>query len=354
MRQAPSDSLTTVAPAADRAAASAPAAVRPDSTPAAAVPFEVEHLLQALPADATPSQLDSAVQAALPRRERFRSGCPDTLSLPGLPGRVPSAGIGADDVWGGGFFTGNPLYAATGQPRPGMAGEPLPYTLRTDDAVTCLLLLCFFVLIGVLTRGRRRMVAGCKRFFFPRRRREDSAADTGSEKRRHMFLLLQLCLVLGLFAFDYMQDTVDLFLCPFSPHVLLGLNVGLCFGYFLLRRLTYGFLNWIFFDKEARREWGESYTLLTGAEGLLLFPLALLAVYADIPLPGVVFGLLGLLLLVKLLFIFKTYVIFFRKKHGFLHLIVYFCALEMVPLLALCKLLARITEVLEYKNIGQI
>ena len=44
--------------------------------------------------------------------------------------------------------------------------------------------------------------------------------------------------------------------------------------------------------------------------------------------------------------IYKTFCIFFPKFHGFLHLIVYFCALEMLPLCGLWQALTYTNDIL--------
>ena len=52
----------------------------------------------------------------------------------------------------------------------------------------------------------------------------------------------------------------------------------------------------------------------------------------------------GVLIFIKILTIYKTYVIFFNQKALYLQIILYFCALEMVPLLSLWGGLAVIVN----------
>jgi hypothetical protein len=49
------------------------------------------------------------------------------------------------------------------------------------------------------------------------------------------------------------------------------------------------------------------------------------------------------------LLLYKTFLIFFPKFYGTLHLIVYFCTLEIMPLLAVFKVLIRVTDELIVK-----
>lgn len=54
------------------------------------LPFNAARIIDALPADATPAQQDSAIQANLPERVRIRSTRPDTLEIPGIPAKNPN------------------------------------------------------------------------------------------------------------------------------------------------------------------------------------------------------------------------------------------------------------------------
>lgn len=327
----------------DSMATALPVGERRDSGQA----FSVWRILQSLPEGATPSQQDSAVQANLPVRERFLSDRPDTLGLPGIEARQTGATV-ADlpDFYRENFFSGNRFWQSEVSANTlGLEAEPLPYLLRRDDWVTGLLLVCFFFLMIVVSGGKRYFRQQFRNFFFPMRSADEySVVETGSEKRYMTFLVFQTSLVFGLLFFDYVQDAVDVFTGRFSPHLLLGVYASVCLLYFGVKRLLYGFVNWIFFDKIQRVKWNRSTALVIVLEGTVLFPLALITVYFDMPLRTVAVCFLSLLACLKFLLFCKAFSIFFRDLHGFLHLIVYFCALEMMPLLVLWKILVYITD----------
>jgi len=81
------------------------------------------------------------------------------------------------------------------------------------------------------------------------------------------------------------------------------------------------------------------YTFIYVAESMFSLVLALAVVYLPVPHEEVLILSLSLVLFVKLLLLFKTYQIFFPKMYGTLHLIVYFCTLELIPLLVLLQVL---------------
>jgi len=74
---------------------------------------------------------------------------------------------------------------------------------------------------------------------------------------------------------------------------------------------------------------------LTSAEGIALFPIVMLRAYFDLSMQNVVIYFIIVLLIVKILTFYRAFVIFFRRNVVSLQIILYFCALEMVPLLAL-------------------
>jgi len=53
--------------------------------------------------------------------------------------------------------------------------------------------------------------------------------------------------------------------------------------------------------------------------------------------------------LVKILTFYKSYIIFFKQKRYFLQIILYFCALEIVPLFALWGGLLSIVDLFKIK-----
>lgn len=312
--------------------------------------FEPARIIEGLPEDATPAMQDSAIQAQLPERERCRSERPDTLNLPGW--NVPSDKEAAADTVRTAYE--NSLFPRSPYDHPeadfrysGMVSDPMPYLLRNDDGVTGILLCCFLMLMTIFARSKKYIRQQVQDFFFDRTDRHSLfSVATGREMRHTLFLYLHTGLLVALFAFDYTLSVRDLFMAPVTHFQLLGIYVLCSWAFLGAKQLLYTFVNWILFDKEQRDSWMKSYSFLIASEGLLLFPLALVAVYSYLPPIYVVWCLCIWLGTVKLLLFYKTFSIFFPKKHGFLHLIVYFCALEILPACALWKALMLTIETL--------
>ena len=117
----------------------------------------------------------------------------------------------------------------------------------------------------------------------------------------------------SLIFFIYTQSVRDLFMAQVSTHALLGAYVVVCWAYLGLKQLLYLFVNWVFFDKERRTAWMKSYSFLVSSESVLLFPLALIAVFFNLPVHEVMLCSCLLVGFVRILLFYKTFCIFFPK-----------------------------------------
>ena len=86
---------------------------------------------------------------------------------------------------------------------------------------------------------------------------------------------------------------------------------------------------------------------LSAVEGVSLFPLVMLQSYFDISVQSAIIYAAVVLILVKILTIYKGFVIFFRQNGAVLQIILYFCALEIIPILALAGFLVMIVDYLK-------
>lgn len=225
---------------------------------------------------------------------------------------------------------------STGRMGMGIYEAPLPYRPYRDDLVAGTLLLCFFILMFVLAGGRRFFIEQAKNFFFSRRSYSTmSSQETGREMRYTVFLVLQSCIMMGLFSFDILQEKIAVPTGLITQQALLGLCVGTYVSYYIVKLLLYALVNGTFFDKERQELWMRSYLLTVSLEGIFLFPLALLTIYLGLSSSGGMLYFVLLHSLVEISLFYKCFSLFFRDIYGGFHLIMYFCALELVPMSAL-------------------
>lgn len=227
----------------------------------------------------------------------------------------------------------------------GMRGEPLPYRIHSEWSVACLFLICFFVFAHVVKNGKKYIIQHIKALF--QRKERSSLFDDaqGMDNGYTIAFPLLACVCYGLFFYDY-SVTAFPALVYVTPHeALIGVYIFLSIVYMLFKWGSYHFVNWIFFERERGKAWIRTYFDILSASCFLLFPLMLFIVYFR---PGFVTSniLIAItLVFAKILLYYKGFRNFFGQSYGFLHFILYFCALEMMPLLLLAKGIIYINQI---------
>ena len=232
----------------------------------------------------------------------------------------------------------------------GFEGTPISYSPRTDDAIALTLLVCFFLSSIALARGKKFLSQQVKDFVLHRERTSIFDSSTAADVRYLLVLVLQTCVLSGITFLNYFHDTCPALMDHVSSLLLLGIYVGFCLAYFLLKWLLYMFLGWTFFDKNKTNIWLESYSALIYYVGFALFPFVLFLVYFDLSLTNlVIFGSI-ILIFTKILMFYKWIKLFFHQFSGLFLLILYFCALEIVPCLLLYQGMIQMNNILLIKS----
>ena len=231
----------------------------------------------------------------------------------------------------------------------GFEGTPISYSPRTDDAIALTLLACFFLSSIALARGKRFLSQQVKDFVLHRERTSIFDSSTAADVRYLLVLVLQTCVLSGITFLNYFHDTSPTLMNQVSPLLLLGIYVGFCLAYFLLKWLIYMFLGWTFFDKNKTNIWLESYSALIYYVGFALFPFVLFLVYFDLSLTNLVIIGAIILIFTKILMFYKWIKLFFHQFSGLFLLILYFCALEIVPCLLLYQGMIQMNNILLIK-----
>ena len=103
----------------------------------------------------------------------------------------------------------------------------------------------------------------------------------------------------------------------------------------------------VFFGRRRSAKWLKTLMFAVSVEGIALFPLVLLMSYFDLSVQNAVAYVAFVTVLVKISLFYKSFILFFRQKVFFLQIILYFCALEIMPLLSLWGVLVQIVEQLK-------
>ena len=231
----------------------------------------------------------------------------------------------------------------------GFEGTPIPYSPRTDDAIALTLLACFFLSSIALARGKKFLSQQVKDFVLHRERTSIFDSSTAADMRYLLVLVVQTCVLSGITFSNYFRDTSPALMNSVSPLLLLGIYVVSCLAYFLLKWLLYMFIGWTFFDKNRTNIWLESYSTLIYYAGFALFPFVLFLVYFDLSLTNLLIIGTIILIFAKILMFYKWIKLFFHQFGALFLLILYFCALEILPCLLLYQGMIQINNILLIK-----
>lgn len=304
-------------------------------------PWEV---LRWLPKNATPAQQDSAIRAHIQPKEIHWSQQPDTLHLPGQDPGVSLKDFSLPQYYKESFFSKQPwFHPELNGGRQGVAGDPIPYTIASDNLITSLLLFCFILSTLTFSRTQRFISRQLKAFFYSPRSHSADLTETGNELRFQMFMGLQTCLLFALIYFFYIRTYVTSTF-TIEQYEIIGIFTGVIATYFLFKAIAYESVGWVFFDRKKNEQWMKSYLFLMGTEGVLLFPLVMLLAYFNLSMKAAVFYALSVVVIFKILTLYRSSAIFFNRKAAIVQIFLYFCTLELMPLMALWGVLTLIVN----------
>lgn len=298
-----------------------------------AAPRSPQQIISELPPTATPWQQDSAIRANYKFPDVDWSKVHNPLRTP----TTKVTGFGKPNV-------SKPMYYSHSlvQPdsiyrpelttyRQGVAGDPVPYTIAGDNFITCVLMACFIFALIAMAKSGNFLKRQFKDFFYTRREGTTEMTETSGEVRFQLFLLLQTCLLLSL-VFFFHNGTYAGTSFTMPQYLIVGAYTAVVVAYFAVKALLYAMVNWVFFDKKKNIQWNKDMLFLSSVEGMAFFPLVMLTVYFSLSIQTMVAVTAVVIILAKLMALFKCHAIFFDKTGGFVQSFLYFCALELMPL----------------------
>ena len=291
-------------------------------------------VLSWLPRSATPAQQDSAIQAHFKPSEIRWSTRPDTLHLPGHDKGRSMLDVDLPQYYREGFFSKDSLFhPELPGGRYGVAGDPVPYTVQHDNVIISLLLLLFVLATIAFSNSRHFVVRQTKNFFSTNREGMTEITETAVEIRFQAFLTFLNSLLLSILFYFYTLNFIGETFLLDSQYHLIAIFLGLTVVYYLVKTLLYTIVNNVFFDGKKNRQWMKSFLFITSIEGVLLFPLVVVWTFFDISIQNAVIYVVIVISIVKILELFKCFLIFFRQNVVKLQIILYFCTLEIIPML---------------------
>ncbi len=256
----------------------------------------------------------------------------DTLKEPQEIHPTTFASLMDSARWKGGYFAYlNPNHRVQ-RLSAGVAVEKRSYDMGNDRYVSLLLFVVLIAYLFILSRNRFYIKEQMVQLFGRRSRTTYAVPSTQKEFRGTVFFHTVATLMWAFFGFSILYAYNPQIVTMVAPLRMGTAVLVITLAMMLLQKLLYLFVNWIFFDKKKREEWSLNRNLLISIEGIVLFPAILLLLYSPFEMKFIGFGILILLLFSRIYLMIRTFLIFFGKFYDGLHLILYFCTLEAMPL----------------------
>jgi hypothetical protein len=159
----------------------------------------------------------------------------------------------------------------------------------------------------------------------------------GNEAAFRRFMTFQSLFLFSIAAFligqsyGYIPDyqTVEMNL------LTIGVIFVFLFAFYLFKQLLYNISGFIFAGTDLYKTWRTGYTASTGFLGVLLYIPVLCISFTEINTETPLLALLFLCLLWRIVIIYKTIYIFNVRGVGFIYIILYLCAQEILPVILL-------------------
>lgn len=231
--------------------------------------------------------------------------------------------------------------------RYGIAGDPVPYTVRGDNVLTPLLLFSVLLLMLSVKRSSRFMLFQLRNFFHLVRSDSSLERESAAEKRYLLFAEVYTAFVLTLVFFFYTKAYIAETYITYSEYTLMAIYFAGMLGLLAFEYIMQTAVNKVFFTTNQCRLWTTSRMVIISWMGILLTPMLLLLTYFGMSIENALIYTAIVLILMKMMLIYKCFLIFFNKIGHFLQFFLYFCTLEVIPPLVMWGILVTIANYLK-------
>ncbi len=227
------------------------------------------------------------------------------------------------------------LYAVAGDPVSVMP-EPTAQTYcgnigKTPGLLVSLILI--FLLVAYTLGSYRKVLASFAQNLASSRHGGTNLFDdtlTAGEARVLFVLILQLCFCMGVLMFVQISS--------FSLHIpdsraLSGILIlaGIFAVYYLLQWGIYGILGHVFADEEGAMQLDRNFRIVHSFLGLLLLVPAMISIFYQSAVSPMLVIAAALYIIARIVFIYKSFRIFYHNFSSLLYFILYLCAIEIIP-----------------------
>ena len=227
-----------------------------------------------------------------------------------------------------------------------MTGAPIPYNFGNDNLLQTLFLFSILGIAYVFVLNGGSILQRIKSLFYYSRNSKPYNNQTHINRVCNLILYAQCVFALSVLAFTQARyDCGALFLK--KSHIFIGAYALFFALVILFKRLTYDIVNHILFTPHQKREWRNSYFFTMQLSGFILFPLVLaILIMPHVPHRVYTVYLAVTAIICLLMLISRCKKLIFMQKNGFLDIILYLCALEILPTAVILKAINELNEFL--------
>ena len=227
-----------------------------------------------------------------------------------------------------------------------MTGTPIPYFFGNDNLLLAMFLMNLLGISYVFILNGDSIFQRIKSLFYYSRNSKPYNNQTHINRFCNMILYLQAVLFYSVLAFaqlNYSNGVVD----AGMSYLYWGIYMMFFALAIFAKRLMYDVVNAILFTPQQTREWRNSYFFTMQLSGFMLFPLVLaMLIVPDVPHRVYTIYLSITALICLFMLISRCRKLIFMQKNGFLDIILYLCALEILPIAVLLKAINELNDFL--------
>lgn len=219
-----------------------------------------------------------------------------------------------------------------------IAMEGLPYSVSMDSVVLhAFMIIC--LILSVALYQRRHLLLFRSKTFFTTRRVYSNVNENQSEWLSVLLISIAGSLSLSILFYYCLSlryqfpDYYD------KPHWIMFLGTGAVFVLIYFRAFVYSVINWVFFNPDERRRWNVGYFLLVVVLSYLFSILAIASVFLQLEIKTVTYSMVFVCVLYEILHLYKLIVNFKFKNYGTLLIFLYFCSVELLPIMLMGHIL---------------
>ena len=231
-----------------------------------------------------------------------------------------------------------------------MTQATAPYCMTNDNAIMMMFVMNIIGISYVFLMNGAGIIERLKCIFYYESKSTPFNNRTHITRICNILLYIQTLFYSTIIASKFILET-ELFHCETSILPLTGTFAILFILVLLFKLISYDAVNAILFDRQKIGEWREFYFFTIKLLGFAFTP----AVIAILFVPEISFVFVKIYLLILLLAYVYTVInglnkIIFAKRHNYLDIFLYLCALEFLPMGIVWKSILQVSEFLIIKN----